>query len=69
MSGKMGGKAVAQVAGRAASRGIVNLTKLVPLLGGIVGGGLNVVFTRQIGLYAISLLRDGPPDGGGIIAV
>lgn len=57
---KAGGKATAKVG----SEGIVNLSKMVPLLGGIVGGGLNIVFTRQMGLFAIRLLKDGPPDGG-----
>lgn len=63
VAAKTGGNAVAKITGRAGSRGIINLTKMVPLLGGIVGGGLNIVFTRQMGLFAISVLRDGPPDG------
>jgi hypothetical protein len=59
------GKTVAKTGAKAGSRtGIVNLSKMVPLLGGIVGGGLNIVFTRQMGLLAVRLLKDGPPDGG-----
>lgn len=61
---KAGGKATASAGAKAGSKGIVNLTKLVPLLGGIVGGGLNVVFTRQMGNLAVRLLKNGPPDGG-----
>ena len=59
---KAGGKATASATARAGSKGIINLTKMVPLLGGIVGGGLNIVFTRQMGLAAVKLLKDGPPS-------
>jgi len=56
---------------KAGSTGLLNLTKLVPVVGGIVGGGLNVVFTRQIGKVAAGLLREGPnpaaPDDEPII--
>ncbi len=58
------GKATASASAKASSKGIVNLSKLVPLLGGVVGGGLNIVFTRQMGRLAVRLLKDGPPDGG-----
>ncbi len=57
------GKAAATAGAKAGSKGIVNLSKMVPLLGGIVGGGLNIVFTRQMGLLAVKLLKGGPPDG------
>lgn len=59
---KAGGKAAASVGTKAGSKGIVNLSKMVPILGGLVGGGLNIVFTRQMGLLAVRLLKDGPPD-------
>jgi hypothetical protein len=56
---------------KAGSTGLVNLTKLVPVVGGIVGGGLNVLFTRQIGRVAVGWLREGPnptvTDDGPII--
>ena len=45
---------------KAGSTGLLNLTKLVPIVGGIVGGGLNVFFTRQIGWAAVGWLREGP---------
>jgi uncharacterized protein (DUF697 family) len=61
---KGGAKAAASAGARAGSKGIVNLSKMVPLLGGVVGGGLNIVFTRQMGQIAVRLLKDGPPDGG-----
>ncbi len=60
---KAGGKATASASAKAGSKGIVNLSKMVPLLGGIVGGGLNIVFTRQMGNLAVRLLKGGPPDG------
>jgi uncharacterized protein (DUF697 family) len=40
----------------------LNLAKIVPLLGGIVGGGVNVLVTQQIGSRAIRALKDGPPS-------
>ena len=70
---KAGSKATVSATAKAGSKGIVNLSKMVPLLGGIVGGGLNIVFTRQMGSLAVWLLKDGPPDGrlsppGGAVA-
>lgn len=61
---KAGGEVAVAAGARVSSRGIVNLSKMVPLLGGIVGGGLNIAFTRQMGILALRLLKDGPPDGG-----
>jgi hypothetical protein len=61
---KSGTKTAATAGAKVGSKGIVNLSKMVPLLGGIVGGGLNIVFTRQMGLLAVGRLKDGPPDGG-----
>lgn len=37
---------------KAGSKGIVNLTKLAPIAGGIVGGGVNLVSTRAVGAWA-----------------
>lgn len=60
---KAAGKSTVSAGAKAGSKGIINLTKMVPLLGGIVGGGLNIVFTLQMGHLAVRLLKDGPPDG------
>ncbi len=61
---KAGRTATASAGAKAGSKGIVNLSKMVPLLGGIVGGGLNILFTWQMGHFAVRLLKSGPPDGG-----
>jgi uncharacterized protein (DUF697 family) len=45
---------------KAGSTGLVNLTKIVPVLGGIVGGGVNLLVTRQIGHTALTWLKEGP---------
>ena len=37
---------------KAGSKGIVNLTKLAPLVGGVVGGGVNFTSTRAAGSWA-----------------
>lgn len=71
ISGEMLKKINARLAPRfftkAGSTGLVNISKLVPVLGGLVGGGINVLVTRQIGKTAIAWLKDGPPpeSGGG----
>lgn len=43
--------------------GAVNLTKVVPLLGGMVGGGLDAASTRVVGRMAkrVFVRRDAPP--------
>ena len=46
---------------KAGSTGLVNLTKVVPILGGIVGGGASAISTRLIGRTAVQWLKDGPP--------
>ena len=48
---------------KAGTKGLVNLAKLVPVLGGIVGGGINVAVTRQIGKAAARWLKEGPAPG------
>ncbi|WP_376960593.1 EcsC family protein [Azospirillum sp. A26] len=45
---------------KAGTTGIINLTKLVPVVGGLVSGGLNGYMTRQIGYAAKSILCEGP---------
>ncbi|QCG89133.1 EcsC family protein [Azospirillum sp. TSH100] len=45
---------------KAGTSGVINLTKFVPIVGGLVSGGLNAVTTRQIGFAAQSILREGP---------
>lgn len=37
---------------KAGSKGVVNLTKLAPVAGGIVGGGVNFASTRTVGTWA-----------------
>jgi hypothetical protein len=37
---------------KAGTKGIVNLTKLAPVVGGIVGGGINFTSTRAVGAWA-----------------
>jgi hypothetical protein len=49
---------------KAGTRGVVNLNKLIPSVGGLVSGGLNGLSTRQVGLAADRFLRCGPGDGG-----
>ncbi|WP_217614691.1 EcsC family protein [Cellulomonas sp. GbtcB1] len=48
---------------KAGTKGVVNLTKLAPLVGGAVGGGINFASTRAVGTWA---KRNFPAsDGGG----
>lgn len=49
---------------KAGSTGFVNLSKVVPILGGIVGGGVNVLVTRQMGKAAARWLAEGPGGSG-----
>lgn len=37
---------------KAGSKGVVNLTKLAPLVGGVIGGGVNLTSTRAVGAWA-----------------
>ena len=37
---------------KAGSKGIVNLTKLAPVVGGVIGGGVNFTSTRAVGAWA-----------------
>lgn len=37
---------------KAGSKGVVNLTKLAPVAGGVIGGGINFASTRAVGTWA-----------------
>lgn len=37
---------------RAGTKGVINLTKLAPVVGGVVGGSVNAVATRTVATYA-----------------
>ena len=37
---------------KAGSKGVVNLTKLAPVVGGVIGGGVNFTSTRAVGAWA-----------------
>ncbi|MFP3459813.1 EcsC family protein [Arthrobacter globiformis] len=37
---------------KAGTKGIVNLTKLAPVVGGVIGGGVNFTSTRAVGAWA-----------------
>ncbi|MBB2901009.1 hypothetical protein FHR75_001797 [Kineococcus radiotolerans] len=47
---------------KAGTKGIVNLTKLAPIAGGFVGGGINFASTRAVGTWA---KRNFPDDSAG----
>lgn len=38
---------------KAGTKGVVNLTKLAPIIGGVVGGGVNYTSTRAVGAWAM----------------
>jgi uncharacterized protein (DUF697 family) len=61
---KINSAAATRLVTKAGTKGVLNLTKMVPILGGIVGGGFNIVATRIIGRTAVDWLKDGPPPGG-----
>jgi hypothetical protein len=45
---------------KAGTTGVVNISKLIPIFGGLVSGGLNGFATRQIGNTAHYILKIGP---------
>ena len=57
---------------KAGSTGLVNLTKIVPFAGGLVGGGFDALMTRGIGAAAKMVITkveaDEPPQGLEIFA-
>ncbi|WP_215751796.1 hypothetical protein [Gluconobacter sp. P5E10] len=61
---KIGTKVGSKVVSRGAQKGLINLTKMVPLLGGVIGGGANAFSTRAMGFVAIKKLKDGPSVQG-----
>ncbi len=44
-------------------RGVVNLHKAIPVLGGVVGGGIDYLMTKQLGGYADRSLAPRRPHG------
>lgn len=47
---------------KAGTSGLVNLGKIVPVVGGLVGGGIDAASTRVIGHVAVGLFFSGHPD-------
>jgi hypothetical protein len=47
---------------RFGQKGVVNLHKMIPLLGGMVGGGIDYWMTRQLGEYAVRSLAPRRPE-------
>jgi len=37
---------------KAGTKGVINLTKLAPVVGGVIGGGVNFASTRAVGVWA-----------------
>jgi hypothetical protein len=56
------GTAAPRMLARAANAGFVNLARLAPILGAVVGAGLNSASTLAIGRAANFLLKGGPRD-------
>jgi hypothetical protein len=56
---------------RAGGQGLSQLNRAIPLVGGLVGGGIDYLLTRQLGRYAASSLRQRQPAQGaeGVIDV
>ncbi len=54
---------------KAGEKGVVNLMKVVPVLGGVVGGTVDAVATRGVGNTAKNIFRPRPDDGRGGIGV
>ena len=46
---------------KAGEKGVVNLTKVVPVVGAILGGGVDAAYARAVGHKAVKLLK--PPPG------
>jgi hypothetical protein len=60
--GKINQAVVARLAGRLGAGGLVGLGRLVPLVGGLVGGGFDAMVTRGIGTAAKMTFAAGPAD-------
>jgi uncharacterized protein (DUF697 family) len=48
---------------KAGTKGVVNLTKLAPIAGGLVGGGVNFASTRAVGVWAKRNFPDASASG------
>ena len=44
---------------KAGSKGVINLTKAIPVVGGVFGAGFDVITTRGIGAAAKKMFIDG----------
>jgi hypothetical protein len=60
--GKINQVVVARLAGRVGANGLVGLGRLVPLVGGLVGGGFDAMVTRGIGTAAKMAFAANPAD-------
>jgi hypothetical protein len=47
-------------------RAALTLAKGVPVVGGVIGGGFDVVATRAVGAYADRTFRPGVPDDAAV---
>ena len=45
---------------KAGERGVINLTKIIPLVGGLIGGGVDAASTYTVGITALLIFRSGP---------
>lgn len=52
-----------QLLSRVGEQGVLRLHRAVPLLGGVVGGGIDYVMTRRLGEFAASELGRRAPNG------
>ena len=61
---KLNQTVLSRLLARLGTAGAVNMTKVVPLLGGVIGGGLDAASTRVVGRMAKRMFvrRDGPPE-------
>ena len=61
---KLNQTVLSRLVARLGAAGAVNMTKVVPLLGGVIGGGLDAASTRVVGRMAKRMFvrRDGTPE-------
>ncbi len=61
---KLNQTVLSRLVARLGAAGAVNMTKVVPLLGGVIGGGLDAASTRVVGRMAKRMFvrRDGMPE-------
>lgn len=53
-------RVAARLSAKAGAGGVVTMTKFLPVVGGLISGGLSAVSTRQAGYAAKALLSGGP---------